>query len=177
MNSVGQARIENTEAELRASQTPESQGSVNPMAPLKAVVGPVEHPGRVRGMGLGARPSMVYPRQGSSSAPGPSGSRRPPAGDFEAIIAEKVAEQVAAIEAARRADEEARNRRRQESIDRWWERHSSNWTSVCGVLNKLCPDTRLPSPEPPPPFLFDDSSPRAADVEFGKKDDPATSGC
>ena len=59
---VWQERIQKAQAEQRKSQAQESQGSVEPTAPLKAGLGLVEHPRYCRGLGLGARPSIVYGR-------------------------------------------------------------------------------------------------------------------
>ena len=149
---------------MRASQTQKSQGSVDPTAALKAGVSPVEHPGRVRGFGLGARPSMVYGKA-SSFGVGTSGSSRPPPEAVEAMIAEKVAAQVAEQlddkvaekVAAERARNEARSRRMQEGLNSWFATQRQSWQSLVGALSELLPDRRFPSPEPPPSFIFEDS--------------------
>ena len=90
---------------------------------MKAGVGPVEHPGRTRGFGLGTKPSMVYAK-GSSFAVRTSSSSRPPLGEVNVMIAEKVAAQVAEQVAAERARNEARNKRMQESLNSWFANQS-----------------------------------------------------
>ena len=64
MCTVQKARIEEAEREIQ-----ESQGdNIDPTASLRAALGTREHPGRVRGMGFGARPSVVYGRAGAASS-------------------------------------------------------------------------------------------------------------
>lgn len=157
-----QARIEAAEREIA-----ESQGdNVDPTASLRAALGPQEHPGRVRGMGFGARPTVVYGRSGdpgsaqstASSQPSTSGPIRGGA-EFEAQMRERLTHEI-----TERVTDQVYDR-----LDSWVHDANSTLERIQRMFDPDRSPLRVPLPPRPPkqprnrsPEHQDDDQPPAA---------------